>query len=138
MNHYEFHELKTGMKQEFTVTVDEDKMDGFCLLTGDENPLHKDKEYARAHGYPSVAAYGMLTASFLSTLAGVYLPGEKSLIQSVEVKFLSPVFPGDRLRISGEIKELNESVQQMVLKTAVYNEDDRKVLRGEMKIGFLK
>ena len=80
----------------------------------------------------------MLTASFLSSLAGMYLPGEKSLIQSAEVKFLQPVFPGDTLRVCGEVKELNESVQRMVLKTIIYNQEQRKVLRGEMKIGFLK
>lgn len=138
MNYYTFHELKTGMKEEFTVMVDADKMEEFCQMTGDVNPLHRDNGFARSQGYPSTVVYGMLTASFLSTLAGIYLPGEKSLIQSVNVKFLAPVFPGDLLQVCGEIKELNESVQQMVLKVAMYNKDHKKVLRGEMKVGFLK
>lgn len=138
MNHYGFYELREGMKEEFTVSVDADKMDKFCQITGDVNPLHKDKLFARSKGYPSTVVYGMLTASFLSTLAGVYLPGEKSFIQSVEVKFLEPVFPGDILRVRGEVKELNESVQQMVLGITMYNQDNRKVLRGEMKIGFIE
>lgn len=138
MNHYTFHELKTGMKEEFTTVVDAYKMESFCQITGDVNPLHQENSFAQSQGYPSTVAYGMLTASFLSTLAGVYLPGEKSLIQSVSVKFLLPVFPGDSLRICGEIKELNESVQQMVVKVAIYNKDHKKVLRGEMKVGFLK
>lgn len=138
MKHYTFHKLKTGMKEEFTVTVDVDKMESFCRITGDVNPLHRDKSFAQTQGYSSTVVYGMLTASFLSTLAGVYLPGEKSLLQSVSVKFLSPVFPGDLLRVCGEIKELNESVQQMVLKVAIYNKEHKKVLRGELKVGFLK
>lgn len=138
MNHYQFSDLSTGMKEEFTVTVDQDKMDKFYQITGDANPLHQDDSFAKNQGYPAAVVYGMLTASFLSSLAGVYLPGEKSLIQSAEVKFLQPVFPGDTLRICGEVKELNESVQRMVLKTTIYNQEQRKVLRGEMKIGFLK
>ena len=138
MNHYTFPEVKIGMKEEYTVTVDADMIEDFCRITGDVNPLHRDKSFAQSRGYASNVVYGMLTASFLSTLAGVYLPGENSLIQSVEVKFLLPVFPGDLLRICGEVKELNESVQQMVLNIAIYNQKHRKVLRGKMKVGFLK
>ncbi|MEY8378268.1 hypothetical protein AALD22_21290 [Lachnospiraceae bacterium 56-18] len=42
MNHYQFSDLSTGMKEEFTVTVDQDKMDKFYQITGDANPLHQD------------------------------------------------------------------------------------------------
>ena len=87
MNHYQFSDLSTGMKEEFTVTVDQDKMDKFYQITGDANPLHQDDSFAKNQGYPAAVAYGMLTASFLSSLAGMYLPGEKSLIQSAEVTY---------------------------------------------------
>lgn len=138
MNHYTFQELKTGMRAEFTVTADADKMEKFYQITGDANPLHRNPAFAKSQGYPGTVSYGMLTASFLSALAGMYLPGEKSLIQSVNVKFLQPVFPGDVLRVCGEVKELHASVQQMVLGVAVYKQDGSRVLRGEMKTGFLK
>lgn len=120
------------------VTADADKMEKFYQITGDANPLHRNPEFAKSQGYPGTVSYGMLTASFLSALAGMYLPGEKSLIQSVNVKFLQPVFPGDVLRVCGEVKELHASVQQMVLGVAVYKQDGSRVLRGEMKTGFLK
>ncbi|MBQ9091319.1 MAG: hypothetical protein IJY52_03500, partial [Anaerotignum sp.] len=47
----------------------------FLAITGDINPLHNDQEFAQKQGHPDKVAFGMLTASFLSTLAGVYLPG---------------------------------------------------------------
>ena len=58
----------------------------------------------------------MLTASFLSTLAGVYLPGERSLIQSIESKFVNPVYVGDELTIRGIILALNDTVKQIEIK----------------------
>lgn len=79
----------------------------------------------------------MLTASMLSKLAGVYLPGRYSLIEEVDAKFVSPVYVNDTLCISGVVTELNESVQQMVMKVTIRNQNEEKVLRGKMKIGFL-
>ena len=76
----------------------------------------------------------MLTASFLSTLAGVYIPGERSLIQQVETKFAKPVYIGDELTVTGEITELVESVQRLELKVTITNQDGKKVLRGTMGI----
>ena len=79
----------------------------------------------------------MLTASFLSTLVGVYLPGERSLIHSVETKFTKPVYIGDVLNVCGEVVEINDTVKQIVLKVEIRNQYEEKVLRGKMKVGFL-
>ena len=97
MNHYTFEEIKTGMEEQFSVTITEQMMQQFREMTGDVNPLHCDETFAKEKGFDGKVAYGMLTASFLSTMAGVYLPGENSLIQSVEVKFVKPVFPGEEI-----------------------------------------
>jgi len=99
--------------------------------------LHTDAEFAKTKGYDSCVAYGMLTASFLSTLAGVYLPGEKSLIHSVETKFVKPVFVGDTLTITGKVSEKNELFSVITLKVTITNQRAEKVLRGSMQIGVL-
>ncbi|MBQ7148570.1 MAG: MaoC family dehydratase [Pseudobutyrivibrio sp.] len=134
MNTYTFDELKVGMSESFQVTITEAMLDSFKGITGDVNPLHNDEEFAKAKGHVGRVAYGMLTASFLSTLAGVYLPGEKSLIQQVETKFANPVYIGDTLTVKGEIVELIESVQRLELKVTITNQNGKKVLRGKMQI----
>ena len=101
------------------------------------NPFHRDDDFARKHGFRSHAAFGMLTASFLSTLAGMYLPGEKSIIQNTEVKFMQPVYPGDTLLISGEVAEKNDAYRVIRIKVSIKNDAGKKVLRGSMQIGFL-
>lgn len=137
MNEYRFSDLQLGHRETFSVTVTEQMLRIFKEITGDINPLHNDDEFAMICGYPGRVAYGMLTASFLSTLAGVYLPGRYSLIQETECKFIRPVFAGDKLTISGEVTELNESVKRFVMKTEIRNYHGEKVLRGTMKVGFL-
>ncbi len=75
MNHYTLAEMTPGRTEEFTVTVTAEMMDAFCAITGDVSPIHMDADYAKGRGYPGRVVYGMLGASFFSTLAGVYLPG---------------------------------------------------------------
>lgn len=134
MNNYKFDELTVGMTESFKVSITEEMLDAFKGITGDVNPLHNDEEFAKSKGHPGRVAYGMLTASFLSTLAGVYIPGERSLIQQVETKFAKPVYIGDELTVTGEITELVESVQRLELKVTITNQDGKKVLRGTMGI----
>ena len=82
-------------------------------------------------------AFGMLTASFLSTLAGVYLPGKNSLIHEVEVKFAKPVYPGDTLKVTGNVSEKNDTFRLFWMKVTITNQKGEKVLRGKMRVGVL-
>ena len=97
MNHYTLTEMTPGLTESFTVTVTEEMMRQFCALSGDVSPIHKDEDYAKARGYAGRVVYGMLGASFFSTLAGVYLPGEHCLLHGVECKFAKPIYIGDTL-----------------------------------------
>ncbi len=134
MNTYTYDEIEVGQAESFTVTVTEDMLSSFKAITGDNNPLHNDEDFAKAKGQSGRVAYGMLTASFLSTLAGVYLPGERSLIQQVEIKFAKPVYIGDTLTVTGQVAEKNDTVQRIELKVTITNQDGAKVLRGKMGV----
>jgi len=138
MNNYSFEDIKVGMEESFTISVTPEMMENFKQITGDVNPLHMDEAYAKEKGYLGKVAYGMLTASFLSTLAGVYLPGAKSLIHSVETKFVKPVYSGDILTVSGKVTELQEVFSVFTMKVEIHNQNGEKVLRGKMKIGVLE
>lgn len=137
MNNYQFPDLVPGLTEAFEITVTAEMLDEFRNLTGDINPLHCDEAFAKEKGYPSRVCYGMLTASLLSTLGGVYLPGKNCLIHSVEAKFVRPVYIGDLLTVSGTVSEVYDTVRQAVLKVTVINQRKEKVLRGILKVGVL-
>lgn len=78
MNEFIFSELAEGTKAAFTRKITLEMEDSFREISGDENPLHQDDDFACEVGngrYHSHVTFGMLTASFYSTLAGMYLPG---------------------------------------------------------------
>ncbi len=138
MKEYLYDECVLGLTESFETTITEDMLDKFRDISGDVNPLHNDEEFAKEKGFAGRVTYGMLTASFLSTLVGVYLPGKYCLIQEVDIKFAKPVFIGDHLRISAEVAERNDLFKQLLLKVKIENLDQgTKVLRGKMKVGVL-
>ncbi len=135
MNEYRYEDIDIGHKESFTVTLTEEMMASFLAITGDVNPLHNDREYAKAKGYPDRVVYGMMTGSFLSTLAGVYLPGKRSLIQEVKLKFAKPVYIGDTITIEGEVEEKNDTYSLLMVKVTMRNQHGDKVCRAKMQIG---
>lgn len=138
MNHYTLAEMTPGLTEEFTVTVTEEMMDAFCAITGDVSPIHMDAEYAKGRGYAGRVVYGMLGASFFSTLAGVYLPGEHCLLHSVEARFARPVFIGDTLTVTGKVTEVNDTFGEITVKAVIENQNGQKVTRGLIKAGVAK
>lgn len=135
MNSYTYDQITVGQKESFSVTVTEKMMKDFLEITEDVNPLHNDGSYAKSKGHASVVVYGMLTASFLSTLAGVYLPGKRSLIHEVNTKMEKPVYVGDTLTIEGTVKEKNDTFKFIVVKAVIRNQNGDKVLKAQMQIG---
>lgn len=137
MNTYTYDEINIGHKESFTVVVTEKERDMFREITGDVNPLHNDEAYAKEKGHEKCVAFGMLSASYLSTLAGVYLPGERSLIQKTELAFRKPVYVGDTLTITGEVSEKNDTFRIIVLKVEIKNQDGVKVVKGKMEVAVM-
>lgn len=135
INAYKWDELKVGMQESFSVEIDQGKMDCFMDMTGDTNPMHLDETYARRRGVEGKLVYGMLTASMISRLSGCCLPGQFSIIQSVEVSFIKPVAVGDVITVTGKLVERNDTVKQAVVRVDMYNQKGEKVLRGKLKAG---
>ena len=135
MNHYRLADLTPGVTESFTVTITEEMMAQFYAITGDNSPIHMDADYAAGRGYPGRVVYGMLGASFLSTLAGVYLPGEHCLLHGVDLKFAKPIFIGDTLTITGVVDEVNDTFREIIIKASIVNQDGKKVTRAAIRAG---
>jgi len=138
MNHYGWQELELGLKHEFKAKITEEMMQYFLAVTGDSNPLHLDSTYAEKRGFPNKVVYGLLTASFYSTLVGVHLPGQNSLLHGIDIAFMKPVFVGDELTIVGEVTYLNEAYKQAHMSAHITSQQGQVVSKARIKVGVLE
>jgi acyl dehydratase len=75
----------------------------FAQASGDHNPLHVDPEAARAAGFPSTIAHGVMTLAELSRLLGTEAPGPGTVIARLDAAFLRPVVAGHAYRLQVRI-----------------------------------
>jgi 3-hydroxybutyryl-CoA dehydratase len=136
MKNYKFEDMKVGQTESFSIEISEEMIDMFQRISGDVNPLHANAVYAKKKGHKNRVVHGLLSSSFYSTLVGVYLPGQSCLLQGIETTFQKPVYPGDHLTITGEVSYVNEAYRQIEIKAQITNQDNVKVLKSKIKVGF--
>lgn len=138
MNHYTFEEISIGTTESFQTIIDERKMQLFTELSGDLNPMHVDKKYAVSKGYADRIVYGMCASSLYSTLVGVYLPGEKCLLNKCEVEYRKPVYIGDELTVSGEVIDKRDATRRIRIKGKMINQNGITVNTAEIQVSFTR
>jgi acyl dehydratase len=69
-------------------------------LSGDYNPLHIDPEAARFGGFDAPILHGLCTYGHCAQmLVGALCDGDAARLAALKLRFASPVFPGDTLRL---------------------------------------
>ncbi|TCM14624.1 acyl dehydratase [Novosphingobium sp. PhB165] len=115
--------------------VDQDRVDRFAEVTGDDQWIHVDVERAKAGPFGGTIVHGYLTLS----LVNMFMP------QMIEVRgfsagvnvgmdrtrFLAPVLVGSRLRARGEVvaaEEIKGAIQSTVRVTVEVEGSDKPAL----------
>jgi 3-hydroxybutyryl-CoA dehydratase len=131
---YTFDSINVGINHKFEITVTEKLVSDFSVISGDFNPLHMDENYATKTKFKKRICHGMLLASFLSRLVGMYLPGKNALYFSQILNFISPCFINDVITVKGEIIDKNYATKIITVKTSIVNKKNELILDGEAKV----
>lgn len=133
-----FDEIKVGDRAEIRRTISIVDIEKFVELTGDDNKLHVDVEFAKTTPYKKPVVHGMLGASFISTVIGTKLPGDGALWFSQTLEFLLPVRVGDEIIVVVEVLKKNERDRVVELQTDIYNSSKQKMTTGVAKVKVIK
>ena len=135
MNYYKFEDLERGMSFEFKEVITKEKMALFLKLSGDNNTLHCDEEYAKRSNMKGRVVYGMLNSSFYSTLVGVYLPGENCLLQEIKISFNNPLYIDEEIVVAGIVVEKDDTFKRVEIKASIKTIDGKIVSKARIKVG---
>src|ERR1700733_14756630 len=103
-----FDDIKIGDKAELKHLITQDDISKFVELTGDDNKLHIDAEYAQNKSFKKPVAHGMLAASFFSIFIGKKIPGDGHFWFSKTIDFLFPEKIGDEKTVKAKVLKKNE------------------------------
>jgi 3-hydroxybutyryl-CoA dehydratase len=123
--------LKAGDRASRTTIITDEMIRAFADLTGDANPVHLDDDYAAGTRFGRRIAHGMIAAGLISATLANELPGPGTVYLSQSLQFKAPVFPGDTIVTSVEVKNIRPDKPIATLRTVCRNQHDAIVLEGE-------
>ena len=125
-----YDELQVGQKAAYQRTVEERDIQLFAEVSGDRNPVHLDAEYAATTQFKERIAHGMLTASYISAVFGMELPGPGVIYISQTLNFRGPVKIGDKVIAKVKVAELFPAKRRARF-DCVCTVEGKPVLEGE-------
>lgn len=114
---YDIEDLSVGMTACYGKTVTDADIVLFAGVSGDNNAVHTNQEFAAATVFGSRIAHGMLSASFISAALGTRLPGPGSIYLGQTLRFKAPVRPGDTVNVTVTVTSVDLKRARVVLET---------------------
>jgi 3-hydroxybutyryl-CoA dehydratase len=127
---YLIEDLKPGMSESFSKTVSEHDIAIFGEASGDKNPVHFDEAFARTTPFKGRIAHGMLTASYISTVLGMKMPGPGTIFLNMATRFKAPVRIGDTVTATCTVRETVPEKRRVTF-DCVCRVGDTVVIEGE-------
>lgn len=126
-----FDQLAVGDAAEFSKTISEADVYLYAGVSGDLNPAHINEAYAKGTFFKNRIAHGMLTASFISAVIGMQLPGPGTIYMGQNLNFLAPVRIGDTVTARVQVAEKIDEKKRVRLTTTCTNQDGTLLIAGE-------
>ncbi|MEO1694644.1 MAG: MaoC family dehydratase [Pseudomonadota bacterium] len=126
-----FEDLELGQSAALSKTVTTADIAVFAELSGDNNPVHVNPDYAATTMFKQCIAHGMLTGSLISALFGTRLPGPGAIYISQTFNFRAPVFARDEITAEVEVADLFPAKNRVKFDCVCRNQTGKTVLVGE-------
>ena len=130
MNGLRLEDLSLGQSAEVSHTVTDADIRAFAEVSGDNNPVHLDEDYAAATPFKTRIAHGMLSAGYISAVLGTRLPGPGAIYISQTMNFKRPVRIGDEVTTRASVAAIDSEKARVTL-TTVCEVAGKTVVEGE-------
>ncbi|MCJ7825321.1 MAG: MaoC family dehydratase [Anaerolineales bacterium] len=120
--------IEVGRVISFRRTLTDGDVSLFIGATWDVNPLHTDDVYAEGTDFGRRIVPGLLTASLLTHLGGLWA----FMATRMELTFLAPVFVGDTILAEAKIVDYEPERGWVRLECSCVNREGEVVLRGNV------
>lgn len=125
------NKMKIGDFRSYEKTITKEMVETFGELTGDLNEAHFSEEYTKTTIFKKPIIHGMFIGSLFSKIFGMDYPGEGTIYTGQTLKFLRPLYPGEKLLVKVTVKEIILEKNRVIFTTEVFNENFELALTGE-------
>ncbi len=134
---YKFQDLKIGQTLKKKFIFKRNLVLKFAETVDDKAPIHIDLDYAKKRGLKKNIVHGFYISSIFSGMLGEKLPGPKTVINTLNLKFHRKVFIDDEIVFRVKINLLTKSVKAVVLSLKATNKKQKIVVSGDCICSFI-
>jgi len=116
------------------IQFNQSEVNTFAQITGDNNPIHLDADFAAKTIFGKPIVHGFLSASVFSMVFGTKFPGEGTIYLYQDMKFLSPVFVDQPYKAKFEVLEVNTEKHIGIIKCVLEDENGKIVIEGTARL----
>jgi len=121
-----------------TLKITEDLIKEYANVSGDLNPLHIDKEFAKTTQFGSVIAHGMLTLYPIEKILEKFFGDIWSDNGKLSIRFKGAAYPGDILTASGFIKseKIDHNFKTIISSVSLTRQTNEIIVSGTATISI--
>jgi acyl dehydratase len=112
----------------------QEEVNRFAEVTGDNNPVHINPEFAAKSQFRKPIMHGMLGAALFSKVFGTMFPGEGTIYLKQNLNFLKPMYVEVEYEAIFTVKELFPDKNRAVVETIIRNPEGFVCTSGEATI----
>ena len=126
--------IKVGETYTEKVRYTQANVDAFAQISGDNNPIHINAEYAAKTPFGKPIVHGFFAGAIFSKVFGTTWPGEGTIYMFQEMSFRAPVFVENDYTAKFEVIEINEEKHRGVIKCTLEDTEGNAAIIGEAKL----
>jgi 3-hydroxybutyryl-CoA dehydratase len=108
-----YDEITLGMTASRTDEVTMNTILAFAAVSGDDNPLHVNPEFAKQSSFGGIVAHGTLLAAYVSAVLGLKLPGPGTVAREFTQRYRGAVRPGDSVVTTVKVVKLEPKLRKV-------------------------
>lgn len=130
MPRHTYDSMQVGDTFEWSRPISAADVQAFADVSGDDNPLHLDPDFAATTPFGQPIVHGAFLLGIVSKVLGRDYPGHGSIAVSLSAKFVRPVPVGSEITVEVKVAEKIERYGHVRAKVYVYT-GGKMALGGE-------
>lgn len=126
--------IKTGDTYTHEVMFNQADVDMFAKISGDNNPVHIDPEYAAKTPFKRPIVHGFFSGAVFSKVFGTLFPGEGTIYLYQDMKFLAPVYVDQQFVAKFEVESVDTQRHIGKIKCSLEDTDGKVYISGTAKL----